>query len=169
MSSVYELTGTLMLVQQLLTDGEEEEEVIRDTLEAVQGEYDYKIEGCCKVIKNIEADINAYKAEAKRLTDRAKSLEKNIERLKATIFNSMKATNTTNIKGQLFKISIAKNGGKLPVVYDKSNKDITALLPDQLVNIVETPNLEAIRELLEAGKVVEGFSLGERGESLRIK
>ena len=169
MSSVYELTGTLMYIQQLLTEAEEDDQVIKDTLEAVQGEYDYKVEGCCKVVKNIEADINAYKTEAKRLTDRAKILEKNVERLKATIFDSMKSTNTHCINGQLFKITIAKNGGKLPVVYDKSNKEITATLPDDLVNIVESPNLDAIRTLLESGKTVEGFTLGERGESLRIK
>lgn len=45
----------------------------------------------------------------------------------------------------------------------------TSKLPDELVTIVEKPNLDAIREQLEAGKVVDGFTLGERGESLRIK
>lgn len=64
-------------------------------------------------------------------------------------------------------MAIQKNGGKIPVIVAPEAN--TAKLPDELVIVSEKPNLEAIRELLEAGKKVEGFTLGERGESLRIK
>lgn len=111
--------------------------------------------------------MDALKNEAKRLTDKRKVLENNIERLKKAMFDSMKAVGTEKVKGQLFTIAIQKNGGVLPVV---SAPDVdTTKLPDELVIVTEKPNLEAIRELLEAGKEVEGFTLGERGESLRIK
>jgi len=169
MSSLYEVTGNILTLQELLESPLDDEDVLKDTLEAVQGEYEAKIEAYCKVIKNIEADMEALKAEAKRLTDKRKTLENNVDRLKKAMFDSMKATNTPKVKGQLFTVAIQKNGGVIPINYDKNDKNITANLPDQLVNIVETPNLEAIRELLEAGKVVDGFTLGERGESLRIK
>ena len=169
MSSLYEVTGNILTLQELLESPLDDEDVLKDTLEAVQGEYEAKIEAYCKVIKNIEADMEALKAEAKRLTDKRKTLENNVDRLKKAMFDSMKATNTPKVKGQLFTVAIQKNGGVIPINYDKNDKNITANLPDQLVNIVETPNLEAIRELLEAGKVVVGFTLGERGESLRIK
>jgi chaperonin cofactor prefoldin len=168
MSRLYELSADLIALQDMLEDSVEDQ-VLQDTLEAVQGEYEIKIEAYCKVIKNLEADMEALKVEAKRLTDKRKTLENNVNRLKRAMFESMKATNTPKIKGQLFTVAIQRNGGVAPINYDKDNKELTAHLPDQLVNIVETPNLEAIRELLEAGKVVEGFTLGERGESLRIK
>jgi len=169
MSRLYELSADLIALQDMLEDSIEDDQVLQDTLEAVQGEYEAKIEAYCKVVKNVEADIEALKAEAKRLTEKAKTLEDNRDRLKKAMFDSMKATNTPKVKGLLFTVAIQKNGGVAPINYDKDNKDITAHLPDQLVKIKETPNLEAIRELLEAGKVVEGFTLGERGESLRIK
>ena len=169
MSSLYEVTGNILALQELLESPLDDEEVLKDTLEAVQGEYELKLESYCKVIKNLEADMEALKNEAKRLTDKRKVLENNIDRLKKAMFESMKATNTPKVKGQLFTVAIQKNGGVIPINYDKNDKNITANLPDQLVNIVETPNLEAIRELLEAGKVVDGFTLGERGESIRIK
>ena len=163
---LYEITGELLALQELLENPLDDEDVLKDTLEAVQGEYEFKLESYCKVIKNLEADIVGIKAEVDRLSGKRKVLENNIDRLKKAMFESMKATNTPKVKGQLFTVAIQKNGGVIPINYDKN---ITANLPDHLVNIVETPNLEAIRELLEAGKVVDGFTLGERGESLRIK
>lgn len=168
MSRLYEITGDLLALQEMLEDGVDDQALL-DTLEAVQGEYEIKLESYCKVIKNLEADRDAKKSEAKRLTDSAKTLDNNIERLKKAMFDSMKSTGTDKVKGQLFTVAIQKNGGKAPIIYDKDNKNITANLPDELVNIVETPNLDAIRPLLEAGKFVDGFTLGERGESLRIK
>lgn len=165
---LYELTSDLLVLQEMLEEVVDDQ-CLLDTLEGVQGEYETKLESYCKVIKNLEADMEALKAEAKRLTDKRKVLENNVDRLKKTMFDSMKLTGTDKVKGQLFTVAIQKNGGKLPVIYDKDDKDITANLPDLLVNVVETPDLEAIREVLEAGKVVEGFTLGERGESLRIK
>lgn len=163
---LYELTADLITLQELLEESIDDQ-LLTDTLEAVQGEYDVKMESYAKVIKNLEADIDALKAEAKRLTDKRKVLENNIDRLKKAMFDSMKATGKTKAGGQLFTVAIQKNGGKVPVIM-ADDADLS-ILPDQLVKVVESPDLEAIRELLEAGKVVEGFTLGERGESLRIK
>lgn len=166
MSRLYELTSDLLVLQEMLEDSVEDE-VLTDTLEAVQGEYEIKLEAYCKVIKNLEADIVGIKAEEKRLADKRKVLENNIERLKKAMFDSMKATNTPKVKGTLFTVAIQKNGGKIPVI-QAENADLS-ILPDQLVVVTEKPNLDAIRETLEAGLTVEGFTLGERGESLRIK
>lgn len=164
MSKLYELTTDLLALQEMLESPLDDEDVLRDTLEAVQGEYELKLEAYCKVIKNLEADMEALKNEAKRLTDKRKVLENNIERLKKAMFDSMKATNTDKVKGQLFTVAIQKNGGKLPVIVDV---DVTEL-PDELVKVVESPDLEAIGKLLEQGKSMYAH-FGERGESLRIK
>ena len=166
MSRLYEITGDLLTLQEMLEDSVDDQ-CLLDTLEGVQGEYEIKLESYCKVIKNLEADMDALKAESERLTAKRKVLENNVARLKKAMFDSMKATNTPKVKGTLFTVAIQRNGGKIPVV-QAPDVDLSKL-PDELVVVTEKPNLDAIRELLEAGKVVDSFSLGERGESLRIK
>ena len=164
MASLYEVTGNVLALQEMLAESLDDEQVLLDTLEGVQGEYEFKLESYCKVIKNLEADVDALKNEAKRLTDRRKVLENNIDRLKKAMFDSMKATGTDKVKGQIFTVAIQKNGGKLPVIVDVPTGD----LPDELVKVVESPDLEAIGKLLESGNCKYAH-YGERGESLRIK
>lgn len=166
MSRLYEITGDLLTLQEMLEDSVDDQ-CLLDTLDAVQGEYEIKLEAYCKVIKNLEADMDALKAESDRLSAKRKVLENNVARLKKAMFDSMKTTGTDKVKGQLFTVAIQRNGGKIPVI-QAENADLS-ILPDQLVVVTEKPNLDAIRETLEAGLTVEGFTLGERGESLRIK
>ena len=164
MSSLYEVTGNILALQELLESPLDDEDVLKDTLEAVQGEYEAKIEAYCKVLKNIDADIEAFKMEAKRLNEKAKTLENNRDRLKKAMFDSMKATNTTKIKAGVFNVAIQRNGGKLPVIVDVD----TAYLPKELVKVVESPDLEAIAKLIDSGNT-QYAHYGDRGESLRIK
>lgn len=164
MSSLYEVTGNILALQEMLESPIDDEQILKDTLEAVQGEYEAKIESYCKVIRNIEADIEAFKIEAKRLNEKAKMLEGNRDRLKKAMFESMKATNTPKVKAGVFAVAIQKNGGKLPVIVDVE----TEYLPKELVKVVESPDLEAIAKLIDSGNT-QYAHYGERGESLRIK
>lgn len=163
--NLYELTESMLAVQDLLESDEFDEQTIADTLDAVEGAYEYKMENCCKVIKNLEADIEALKAEAKRLTDKRRRLETNIESLKSRMFDSMKVTGKTKIKGSVFTLAIQKNGGKAPVVLDVDVEE----LPDELVRVKEEADIEAIRDYLENNPECKYAHIGDRGESLRIK
>lgn len=161
---LYELTADVMLLQEMLENELDDEQMLIDTLEGVQYEYEYKLEQYAKVIRNLEADANAYKLEANRLNERRKVIENNIDRLKKHMFESMKATGISRVKGSVLNVSIQKNGGKLPVVLDCEVKD----LPDHVVKVVESADLEAIRAALDAGEC-DYAHYGERGESIRIK
>lgn len=163
--NLYEITGNLLELQNLLETDEFDEETLADTLEAVEGEYEIKLENYCKVIRNLEASITAVKDEITRLTNKRKSLEKNIDRLKEVMFTSMKTTGINKVKGTLFTVSIQKNGGKEPVIVDVDTYD----LPDELVRIKEEPDIDAIREYIKLYPECKYAHFGERGESLRIK
>ena len=64
-----------------------------------------------------------------------------------------------------FRVSIARNGGKAPVYVTNNLSD----LPEDCIRTERKPDNETIRSRLEAGEVVPGCSIGERGTSLRIK
>lgn len=162
--NLYNLTGELLELQDMLEEAIEDEQMLIDTLEAVQGEYEFKLESYCKVIRNLYAKAGNFKVEARRLADKGKVLENNIARLKKAMFDSMKLTDTKRVDGELFTISIQKNGGKLPVIVDVPEEE----LPEELVKVQKSADLEAIRKLLENGDS-ELAHFGERGESLRIK
>lgn len=164
MSKLYELTSDILELQDMLENELDDEQMLLDTLEGVQWEYNFKLEQYAKVIRNLEADVNAIKTEVKRLTDKRRVLEGNIDRLKKYMFDSMKATNTPKVKGTVLTVAIQKNGGKLPIILDVD----TSELPDDLVKITESPDLEVIAKVLDAGESPLAH-YGERGESLRIK
>lgn len=166
MASLYDITGRTVGLMELAEDEDIELDVFKDTLEALEGEYDDKIESYCKAIKNIEADAKALDEEAKRLTTKRKHLENAVERMKQAMFESMKQLNKTSAGGKVLKASIQKNGGKLPLVLD----DIDAyLLPEDYRKVEYKADNEAIRKALDEGKELPFAHYGERGESIRIK
>lgn len=164
--NLYELTGDMLKLQQLLDTGEVvDKELLNDVITDTTADYEEKIENCAKVYKNLMADVDGIDAEIKRLTARKKALETNADNLKTRMYDSMKATKTPKVKGKLFTIAIQANGGKIPVIVDVS----TDKLPDELVKIEEKPDLTAIAAFIDAHPETKLAHYGERGESLRIK
>lgn len=164
--NLYELTGDMLKLQQLLENGEVvDTELLNDVLADTTADYEEKIENCAKVYKNLTSDVDGIDAEIKRLTARKKALKTNADNLKARMYDSMKATNTPKVKGKLFTIAIQANGGKLPVIVDVT----TDKLPDDLVTIIEGHNLDAIATYITEHPACGYAHFGPRGESLRIK
>lgn len=167
MNSLYELTGQFLEIQSILESGEYDDQIVKDTLESLEFEIEEKADNYAKIIRNFESQIDAIKAEEKRLKDRRGTFEKSVKQLKENLQAAMIETGKRKFKTDLFSFNIAKNGGALPVVVDVE----TWALPDELVKIEEKPNLKAIETLLkenpERGAKYAHF--GERGESIRIK
>lgn len=163
--NLYELTGQFLELQEIMESGEYDDEVIADTMESLNYKIEEKADNYAKIIRNFSGEIDAIKTEEKRLSERRKSLEKNVDRLKENLKNAMIKTGKKKFKTDCFSFNIQKNGGALPVVVDVPTED----LPDDLVVVTEKPDLKAIAKLIEeTGDVTYGH-FGERGESLRIK
>lgn len=160
--TLYDLTEDLLALQEM-AETDTDTQVLMDTMEAVEGAYEDKLDGYAAVIRTLEAEAKAYKEEAQRMTDKARVIVNNIDRMKKAMFESMLQTGIRKVKGQRFTISVQKNGGKAP--YIPTFDDVTAL-PDDLTE--KKPNLTALRELAESGDTSYGY-IGERGESIRIK
>lgn len=163
MATIYDITGRALELMSMAYDEDIEADVYRDTLEAIEGEFDDKIETYCKVIKNIEGDAKAVTEEIKRLQAKKKALENHVERMKATMYEAMQAVGKTSAGGKVLKATIQKNGGVLPLIVDEE------LLPDEFKKVSYSADNDAIRKALDEGTALPFAHYGERGESLRIK
>lgn len=162
MSNLYKLTNDYETVLNMLYDEDADEQMILDTLEAIEGEIEDKADNYAKIIKELETKQNARKEEAKRLTDSAKLFENRVKVLKSNLFNSMKRTGKTKFATNLFSFNIAKNGGKQTLTIDGE-------VPEEYTKTVIENDTDKIRSDLEAGKKLTFAHLEARGESLRIK
>lgn len=162
MSNLYQLTNDYETVLNMLYDEDADEQMILDTLEAIEGEIEDKANNYAKIIKELEAKQNARKEEAKRLTESAKVFENRVKALKSNLFNSMKATGKTKFATDLFSFNIAKNGGKQTLTIDGE-------VPEEYTKTITENDTDKIRADLEAGKRLPFAHFEPRGESLRIK
>ena len=162
MSTLYELTAEYMYLLELAEDENEDPQVIADTMEGLEGEIEYKADGYARVLRQLEYDAAAIKAEEKRLANRRKTIEGNITRLKDSLFQAMKTTGKEKFKTDLFSFGIQKNppsvaldGGVVPERY---------LVP-------QSPTLDRPLMLkdLKRGIDLTGIAHIEQGESLRIR
>ena len=160
MAKLYELATGYKNIEYLIELGEDKEE-LEAVLNAIGGEIEDKAENIAKLIKNYEADIEAFKTEEKRIAERRRTLENIVKRLKEYLFNNMKLTNKTKFKKGTFSFNIVKN----PPSAEITNADIIS--SDYKV-LTETIDKKAILTDLKEGKDVQGAIL-KQNESLRIR
>lgn len=159
MATLYDLTGSYAQIQQMIEDGAEG---LDEILATVEGALEEKLEAYAMVIRNIESDVDGLKAEEKRLSDRRKTMENGIKRMKENMQFAMSSTGEKKIQGEKFTFTIQKNPPSLNLV-DES------LIPKEFfVEVAPTINKKAIMEHLKAGSHVPGTQI-QQGESLRIR
>lgn len=157
MATLYELTGQFLEIYNMEID----DETKLDTLESIEwtSDYENKVEGYVKVIKSLEADIEARKNEKKRLDGLNKSDQSKIDKLKTALAVSMAETGQTRVDTTLFKIGFRKSEAVV-VDEDKLSKEY------QIVSY--KPDKKTLKELLKSGKEIDGAHLEER-RSLSIR
>mgnify|MGYP002514674598 CR=1 FL=1 len=149
----------------MMEDPELDPQTLADTMEGIEGELEVKAESYAKVMKNLEADVSAIKAEIDRLSERKKTIENNIKRMKAALQYAMELTGKTKFKTPLFSFGIQKNPAA--VVMDEGYIEN---IPERFL-IPQDPVIDkkAIKEALKAGEDLEGIAHLEQSESLRIR
>lgn len=151
MASLYELTGQYLEIYNMELD----EETKLDTLDSIdwETEYETKVENYIKVMKNIDADVEARKAEIKRLMELNKADEKKKEHLKDTLSTSMNMTGHERVDTPLFKVSFRKSQA---VEVDET------ILPEAYKVATWKPDKKRLKEDLKNGLEIIGASLVER-------
>ena len=150
MSTLYELTGIYQQIYGLDMD----DETKQDTLDSIDWNEDYenKVEGYIKVIKNLDADIEARKNEIDRLkklndADKAKK-----DRMKSSLEESMELTGRDRVDTTLFKVSFRRS---------KAVEVDMVLLPDKYKKVEYKADKTALKRLLTNGQEIAGATLVE--------
>ena len=151
MATLYELTGQFLDIYNMELD----EETKLDTLDSIDWNSDYenKVENYIKVMKNLDADIEARKNEIKRLTELNKADEKKKDHLKETLTTSMTLTGHERVDTPLFKVSFRKSQA---VEVDET------VLPEAYKVATWKPDKKRLKEDLKNGLEIVGASLVER-------
>lgn len=151
MATLYELTG----IYQQIYDMDMDDETKLDTLESIDWTEDYenKVENYIKVMKNLDADIEARKNEIdrlKKLNDADKSKK---ERMKSDLATSMELTGHEKVDTTLFKVSFRKSEA---VEVDDF------LLPESYKVATWKADKKRLKEDLKNGLEILGAELVER-------
>ena len=164
MANIFELNAQMAEFQRLIAESDDlPEEVIRDTLEGLEGEIDEKIRGYAAVIKNIEGEIAAMKAAEKDIADRRKVLENKISRMKDVVDETMRAQGIDQINDPRFQIGYRRCPASVGVLNEEE-------IPDYLW-VPQDPRLDkkAALELLKEGQELPGLQLIEDKRNFFIK
>lgn len=116
MATLYDLTGEMLLLYQMMEDPDADDDAILDTMESVNYEIEDKADGYAKIIKMLNAEAEAIKKEEKRLEARRKSLENRSDKLKKALEESMIVLKMPKIKTLLFSFSIQKNPPSVNII-----------------------------------------------------
>ena len=167
---LYEITETIanmveMLAEAQQNNDEDTAQACIDTLDSLEYDLSEKLERMSKIVRNYESDVKALKEEAKHLSDRAKTIERQATVLKDYMKQAMEKAGKTKVDAGIFKVSIQQNGGVRPLQINCDPSE----LPKEFQKVVFEPNGEVIRHYLDEGGHSVLFEYKERGTSLRIR
>lgn len=158
MSSLFNISQEFKVIFDLANDIEaEEQETLAELFESIEAELSEKLDNTSYIIKQLDADAATIKAEAKRLTDKARTLENRGKYLKELMLGAIKASGVEKLKSNLFSYSIKRSEALSVLSEDNISREFFRVKKE-----VDKTKLKAF---INSGGVVDGVSIIEN-ESL---
>lgn len=105
--NLFEMSQAARQLYELLEAGEIDEQTVTDTMESIGASE--KLESYVYIQKQLEAEAAAFKAEIDRMTERKKSIENHIERMKNAQLDFMQATGQRKASAGTFTLTLREN------------------------------------------------------------
>lgn len=158
MATLYDLQSQYKLLQNFIEEGDAEGFEL--ALSQIKDEIGVKLEGYAMVMKNIQSDIEGLKAEEKRLAERRRAMETNVERMKQSVYEALLTVEGNKVKTDKFTFSFRKS--KSVLVLDET------VIPHDFVRVKTEVDKKSIAAALKAGQEISGVQLVEN-QSLSIR
>lgn len=162
MPALYELATAYQSLQQLIEDGDDNDWT--QALESLQGSIAEKCENIARVIRSIESDGDAYEAESKRLSEKARSTKNASARLKDYLKGNMEVLGLDKVKGGLFTVALQNNPPACQIVDEEA-------IPTAYKTLIPAQYITDKRRIVEAwkvGELVPGVTVVQ-GKHVRIR
>ena len=156
---LYELSNSYIQLLEIAEDLDAT--TLEDTLSSINEAFEDKVENTAKVIRQLEAQAEAIRFEARRLDNRARAMEKNAKRLKEYLQEELERTGKTKVKGNLFTIGVQNNPPSVRLVEDFNDGRY-------LIELAPKIDKRAILDDLKQGKEIQGAKIVQE-KSLRIR
>lgn len=155
--NLYELTE----MYQNLLDLDLEEEELQGHLKNIDDEIEIKAENIAKVLRSLDAEVEAYKKEIERFTLKKQRAENRAKGLKAYLQEAMETVDKKKFKTDLFSFNIQKNAPSLRIL-DESK------IPEDFYKIERKLDKVEFKKAVKEGLYEEAAELVQ-SESLRIR
>lgn len=167
--TLYELMTDYKNFLTAVENGDIPEEAIADTLECIEASIDEKIDNTACMLKVLEAEEAAIKAEEDRLAQRRKAKANLRDRLKNYLSEMMLSMGKTEFESPRNKITFRKTPGKVVFDNEKAFIEWAQVNADNLLNYSKpTVDKTAIKTALADGVELEGVRI-ESSQNISIK
>jgi hypothetical protein len=165
---LYELTAQYRALEALESSDDLPAEVIRDTLDGLEGQLQEKATNVALFIRNLESTADAIDEAATTMQARGTRLRARAQSLQQYLLFHMQAAGITKVESPYFTLQVKKNPPS--VVIDSEN-----LIPAKFMRTPEpppppkaAPDKKAIADAIKAGEEVPGAH-SVQGERIEIK
>lgn len=162
---LYELSAQYKSLEALDTSEDLPAEVIRDTLEALQGDIQEKCKAVAMYIRNLQSVRDEILTAAMEMRQRAERYNTRSESLQAYLKLHMQACGITKIESPYFTLELKKNPPAVVIDHEASIPEKFWRQPEAPPKVIDR---KAIAAAIKAGEEVPGCHTSS-GERLEIK
>lgn len=159
--NLFELTENYVKFFTMLEEADEITEELEEMANNLNIAIEEKSDNYVKMIKNLDANVEAYKNQEKIFNKKRKTAENKISWLKKNLQASMEQTGRKKVETELFTISIQKNTPALDITSEDN-------IGDEYYKIERTLNKKDLLKDIKEGLIIDGVGI-KQSESLRIR
>ncbi len=159
---LYELPPAFARFEAIMNEEGEFPPELFDEMQALDMALEHKIDACCRVVRQLEAEHELYKRESERLAAKAATSKTNVQKLKAYMLANLQTMKLRRCDTPLFKVWQHPSPKSVKVEADPKS------LPPEFQKTTIEVNKAALMEAFESGQPLPQGVTVESGTHLRI-